>query len=82
MTAELVSDAVEQAITRRTLTIGTICTRIKACSNRRMPIAALLLMHGFIQSITRKGDYWDNAPIEWFCKTRNDELIYPMRKRQ
>lgn len=32
--------------------------------------------HGFVQSMSRKGDCWDNAVAELFFKTIKTELIY------
>lgn len=32
--------------------------------------------HGFVQSMSRKGDCWDNAVAESFFKTIKTELIY------
>ena len=36
----------------------------------------LLQTHGFIQSMSRKGNCWDNAVAESFFKTLKNELVY------
>ena len=36
----------------------------------------MLAQHGFVQSMSRKGDCWDNAVAESFFKIIKTELIY------
>ena len=38
-----------------------------------------LKKHGFIQSMSRKGDCWDNAVAESFFHTLKTQLIYDIR---
>ena len=42
-----------------------------ACKDYR----AILARHGIAQSMSRKGDCWDNAPMESFDATLNDEFV-------
>ena len=39
----------------------------------------ILREHGFCQSMSRKGNCWDNAPMESFFKTMKIELVYEHR---
>ena len=50
-------------------------TRIAAASMRRTTIAALW-QHGMDGSMSRKGDCWDNAPMESFFGTLKTELVH------
>jgi putative transposase len=74
MTAELVSDALEQAIARRQLSSGTILHSDRGVQYSSDAYRSIIAEHGFIQSMSRKGDCWDNAPMESFFKTLKTEL--------
>src|SRR6266567_3073955 len=39
----------------------------------------IIATYGFRQSMSRKGNCWDNAPMESFFKTMKVELIYPQK---
>lgn len=80
MTAELVSDALTQATRRRTLTSGTIVHSDRGVQYSSDAYRSIIAKHGFIQSMSRKGDCWDNAPMESFFKTLKVELIYPKKQ--
>ena len=82
MTAELVSDALKQAIARRTRTSGTILHSDRGVQYSSDAYRSIITKHGFIQSMSRKGDCWDNAPMESFFKTLKVELIYPKKQYQ
>jgi transposase InsO family protein len=82
MTAELVSDALNQAIARRQLTSGTILHSDRGVQYSSDAYRSIIAKHGFIQSMSRKGDCWDNAPMESFFKTLKVELIYPKKQYQ
>jgi putative transposase len=41
-----------------------------------LPYRATLARHGIIQSMSRKGDCLDNAPMESFFGTLKNELVY------
>ena len=43
-----------------------------ACKDYR----AILARHGITQSMSRKGDCWDNAPMESFFGTLKSELVH------
>ena len=46
-----------------------------ACTDLRIELGS----HGFVQSMSRKGDYWDNAVAESFFGTMKTELVYQER---
>jgi transposase InsO family protein len=45
---------------------------LDACKDYR----AILARHGITQSMSRKGDCWDNAPMESFFGTLKSELVH------
>lgn len=69
--------ALNQALQRRVATKGMILHSDQgvqyACGGFRQQ----LQKHGIVQSMSRKGDCWDNAPAESFFKTLKSELIKP-----
>lgn len=76
MTSTLVCDALKQAVLRqrpkKSLMIHSDRGVQYACKEYRR----LLKKFGFIQSMSRKGNYWDNAAMESFFGTLKTELIY------
>ena len=80
MKAELVSDALEQAIARRDLKPGMILHSDRGVQYSSDAYRSIIARHGFRQSMSRKGDCWDNAPMESFFKTMKVELIYPQKQ--
>ncbi len=77
MTAELVSDALKQAIARRQLSEGTILHSDRGVQYSSDTYRIIIAEHGFIQSISRKGDCWDNASMETFFKTLKVDSSIP-----
>ena len=73
---EMVVKAFKRAVWRRQPPEGLIIHSDRgvqyACSGFR----EALDHHGFVQSMSRKGDCWDNAVAESFFKTIKTELIY------
>jgi len=83
MTSRLVADALEMAASRRLPGEGLV-----AHSDRGSPYASghyqrLLGRHGITCSMSRRGDCWDNAPMESFFASLKKELVhhenYPTR---
>ena len=76
MTAGLVCDALAQATLRQKPPRGVICHSDRgvqyACNDYR----SLLKKLGAIQSMSRRGNCWDNAPMESFFGTLKTELVY------
>ena len=79
MTAALVSEALEAAIARRGLKPGLILHSDRGVQYSSDAYRSIIAKHGFRQSMSRKGDCWDNAPMESFFKTMKAELIYPKK---
>jgi transposase InsO family protein len=79
MTAQLVSEALEQAIARRDLKPGMIVHSDRGVQYSSDAYRTIIATHGFRQSMSRKGNCWDNAPMESFFKTMKAELIYPQK---
>lgn len=80
MTTQLVSEALQQAITRRGLTQGILLHSDRGVQYSSDAYRSIIARHGFRQSMSRKGDCWDNAPMESFFKTMKAELIYPQKQ--
>lgn len=79
MTAALVTEALEQAIARRQLKPGTIVHSDRGVQYASDTYRSILRAQGFRQSMSRKGNCWDNAPMESFFKTMKVELIYEQK---
>ena len=79
MTAELVITALEAAIARRDLKPGMILHSDRGVQYSSDAYRSIIARHGFRQSMSRKGNCWDNAPMESFFKTMKAELIYPQK---
>lgn len=66
MTASLVCDALKQAIGRARPPRGVICHSDRGVQYASKKYRSLLKRYGFIQSMSRKGNCWDNAYMESF----------------
>jgi len=75
---ELTRQALMQAILRRNPSKGLICHYDRGRQYAANDYKAILAEHGFIGSMSRKGDCWDNAVAESFFHTLKVECI---RKR-
>lgn len=75
---EMVTEALQMAIWRRRPDKGLMVHSDQgvqyACDNFR----EMLKKHRFVQSMSRRGNCWDNAVAESFFKTLKTELIYHM----
>jgi putative transposase len=76
MTANLVCDALKQAVLRQRPPSGVICHSDRGVQYACRGYRRLLKNLGFVQSMSRKGNCWDNAPMESFFGTLKTELIY------
>lgn len=76
MTASLVCDALKQAVLRQRPPKGVICHSDRGVQYACKDYRRLLKSFGFIQSMSRKGNCWDNAPMESFFGTLKTELVY------
>ena len=76
MTQQLVCDALNQAAGRAKPPRGVVCHSGRGVQYASKSYRTLLKKHGFIQSMSRKGNCWDNACMESFFGTLKTELIY------
>jgi transposase InsO family protein len=79
LSQELVIDALRQAIVRTNPTPGVMIHSDRGVQYSSDAYRAILHEHGFRQSMSRKGNCWDNAPMESFFKTMKVELVYEHR---
>ena len=76
MRTELVTDALQMAISERGPAAGLIYHSDRGSQYASNASQELLAEHGLLCSMSRKGDCWDNAVAESFFGTLKDELIY------
>jgi len=75
MTATLVCDALQMAIWRRGKTKGTIIHSDRGSQYCSHAYRTLIQQHGLVQSMSRKGNCWDNACVESFFPSLKVEAI-------
>jgi len=73
---EMVTEALQRAIWRRKPPKGLMIHSDRGVQYACDGFRNKLKKHGFVQSMSRKGDCWDNAVAESFFKTLKTELIY------
>lgn len=76
MTAKLTCNALKQALLRAKPSRGLLCHSDRGVQYASREYRSLLKRHGIVQSMSRKGNCWDNAPMESFFGTLKSELIY------
>jgi putative transposase len=74
LNTQLATDALHMAIRRRTVS-PTILHSDQGSTYATAEYRTLLSLHGIRQSMSRKGDCWDNAPMESFFHTLKTELV-------
>lgn len=79
MTRHLVMNALDMAIKRRQPARGLIHHSDRGSQYASGDFQELLNKHGIRCSMSRKGDCWDNAPVESFFGTLKQELIFHQR---
>ena len=79
MKAKLVNDALLMAIWKRKPGKGLIWHTDRGSQYASYSHRDLLITHGIIQSMSGKGDCWDNAVAESFFHTLKVELIHDRR---
>ena len=75
MFAPLVTDALEMAIASRNPEAGLIHHSDRGVQYASEAFQAILEEHGYLGSMSRKGDCWDKAVAESFFKTLKAELV-------
>ena len=73
---KLVIDALEMTIGRRRPEPGLLCHSDRGSQYASDDYQKVLTKHGFIGSMSRKGNCWDNAPIESFFSSLKRERVY------
>ncbi len=76
MTEQLVTDALLMAFRRREIEPGLIIHSDRGVQYRSQRYIDLMRSHGCKPSMSRKGNCWDNAPMESFFSRLKVELIY------
>ena len=79
MTQRLAVDALMMALLQRRPGPGLIVHSDRGSQYASGGYRKLLKIRRFVQSMCRKGDCWDNAPVESFFATLKLELIYHRR---
>lgn len=75
MEATMVLEAAKMAQVRRSPGAGLICHSDRGSQYASGLFRDFLLLHKFIQSMSRRGDCWDNAVAESFFATLKGDLI-------
>lgn len=76
MHTELVANALQMAIDQRRPGTGVLHHSDRGSQYASHAYRGVLDEHGFIASMSRKGDCWDNAVVESFFGTLKQELIH------
>jgi putative transposase len=79
MSAKLVCDALQMAYWRRRPAPGLLMHSDRGSQYASAEYRALLKQFLMTQSMSRKGNCWDNAPMESFFKTLKVERTYRLR---
>ncbi len=77
--AKLVCDAMAMAFFRRKPPAGLIAHSDRGVQYASASYRAQLKQYQMIQSMSRKANCWDNAPMESFFKTLKVERVYRRR---
>jgi putative transposase len=75
MDQQLTADALRSAIVSRRPPAGLLHHSDRGVQYASTTYQRLLRQHGFVSSMSRKGNCWDNAPVESFFSTLKTELI-------
>lgn len=76
LTTELVADALAMAIRRRRPPTGLLHHSDRGCQYASGAFRRMLSAHGAVCSMSRRGNAYDNAPMESFYSTLKRELIH------
>lgn len=76
MTRQLVMNALTMAVQRRRPPSGVIFHSDRGSQYASSAFQKLLAKHVMLCSMSRKGDCWDNAPIESFFGSLKQELVF------
>jgi putative transposase len=76
MTELLVIDALKMALFRRHIASGLLLHSDRGSQYAANAYQSLLKQHGIVCSMSRKGNCWDNAPMESFFRSLKVECVY------
>jgi transposase InsO family protein len=76
MTEDLVKDALRMALFRRKITSPLLLHSDRGSQYASLGYQELLADHKITCSMSRKGNCWDNAPMESFFRTLKIECVY------
>ena len=79
LTVELAEQALTMALANRVPTAGLLHHSDRSSQYAAMSYQRVLNGYGFIPSMSRKGNCWDNACVESFFGTLKRELVYHRR---
>ena len=74
--SRLVVDALELAVQRRLPSEGLVAHSDRGSQYASEHYQRLLARHGISCSMSRRGDCWDNAPMESFFASLKKELVH------
>lgn len=77
--ARLVTEALHLALVRRQPDAGLLHHSDRGSQYASTDYQHVLDRHGIVCSMSRKGDCWDNAPVESFFATLKKELVHRRR---
>ncbi len=81
LTAELAVDALTKTVIKRRPPEGLMFHSDRGVQYASKAFRGVLKYYGMVQSMSRKGDCWDNAVAESFFGTLKQELVYQERYR-
>ena len=76
MTSKLVCDALTMAIWNRRPSSGLVCHSDRGSQYASKKYRKLLKLNGFLGSMSRKGDCWDNSVVESFFGSLKQERVH------
>ena len=80
--SELVEAALKEALLRRGYPTGVVFHSDRGSEYSSYLVQRMLKDNGFVLSMSRTGNCWDNAPLESFFKTLKTELINRIDSRR
>ena len=75
MTEQLITDALSMAFNRREIRSGLVIHSDRGVQYRAQKYIDFMRRHGAIPSMSRKGNCWDNAPMENFFGHLKEEYL-------
>ena len=81
MTEKLITDALSMGFNRREIRPGLLIHSDRGVQYRAQKYIDFMRRYGAVPSMSRKGNCWDNAPMESFFSRLKVELIYTQQFR-